>query len=78
LCTARNIGSRPARNTLSLKAAWCLGNRVDSWVDATVSGANSVNDPAFRDLVDETVAHLFPPHMDAETIRDDDGDDRPM
>lgn len=60
--------------TLSLKAAWCFGDRTDSWVAATVKDVRSTQDAKFHDLIDEVVMNLFPPQMDTETIRDN-GDD---
>jgi hypothetical protein len=75
LCTA-NYRPQTAGAAVSLKAAWCLENRVDSWVDATLAGVTSTQDPKFHDLIDEVVMNLFPPQMDTETIRDN-GDDVP-
>ena len=76
LCTAGYRPQAAAGGAISLKAAWCFDNRADSWVDATLGGITSTQDPGFHDLVEEVVLNLFPPQMDTETIRDN-GDDIP-
>ncbi len=73
LCTARSFRPRGRNERLTLKAAWCFGDRQDSTVVAYVHGARSVNDPAFHELVDQTVMNLFPTHMDSELLRDNGG-----
>jgi hypothetical protein len=69
LCNAR-FRPRGEVGVLTLKAAWCFAGREDSWVEATVGGAGSVNDPRFHDLVSQTVLNLFPTDMDYELLRD--------
>jgi hypothetical protein len=57
----------------TLQAAWCFGDRLDSYVVARAGAINGINDPAFRDLVAEATRELFPPRQDRETIMDDGG-----
>ena len=76
LCSGK-VGIKPPESALRLTAAWCFGDRRDSLVEAEVNGANGVNDPRFRALIQETVLNLFPTHMDSILINDDDGGDTP-
>ena len=73
LCETDTVKARPTGPTLRLTAAWCFGDRQDSLVEAEVDVSKGVDDPRFRELVQETVLNLFPTHMDYILIRDDGG-----
>lgn len=76
LCSGK-VATTPTASALRLTAAWCFGDRQDSLVEASVNGANGVNDPRFRALIQETVLNLFPTNMDSILINDDGGGDSP-
>ncbi|MGE0651729.1 MAG: hypothetical protein AB7P12_08275 [Alphaproteobacteria bacterium] len=62
----------------TLQAAWCFGDRIDSYVVARADAISGVNDPVFRNLVAEATRELFPAHNEEDTIRDNGGSDFPM
>jgi hypothetical protein len=76
LCGGK-VDTRTSKGAMRLSAAWCFGDRQDSFVEAEVNGAGGINDPRFRALIQQTVLNLFPTHMDRELFGDDNGDDSP-
>lgn len=76
LCNGKIASHKPGTDVLTLRAAWCFSGRQDSMVEATVGRPKDVNDPRFRDLIQQTVLNLFPLYKDRELIRDNDDSDR--
>ena len=75
LCDGKAIETKPHKDVLALSAAWCFGDRQDSMVEATVGPTKGVDDPRFKEIIQQTVLNLFPTHMDLILIREG-GDER--
>jgi hypothetical protein len=76
ICDDGTLAAAPGDGT-TLQAAWCFGDRLDSYVVARAGAINGVDDPAFRTLVAEATRELFPPRADEETIMDNGGRSHP-
>jgi hypothetical protein len=76
ICDDGTLAAAPGDGT-TLQAAWCFGDRLDSYVVARAGAINGISDPAFRTLVVEATRELFPPRADDETIMDNGGDSFP-
>ncbi|MDX1483064.1 MAG: hypothetical protein R3229_01180 [Alphaproteobacteria bacterium] len=72
LCNGKVVPQKAEADMLTLRAAWCFGDRQDSMVEAVVGRPKDVDDPRFRDLIEQTVMNLFPRFEDRELIRDND------
>lgn len=72
ICDDGSLAAAPGDGT-TLQAAWCFGDRMDSYVVARAGTINGINDPAFRTLVVEATRELFPARADEETIMDNGG-----
>jgi hypothetical protein len=72
ICDDGTLAAAPGDGT-TLQAAWCFGDRLDSYVVARAGAINGISDPAFHTLVVEATRELFPPRPDEETIMDNGG-----
>lgn len=72
LCRDMEIPTRDDTAAFRLTAAWCWGDRRDSYVDASAGAISGPNDPQFRKLVAQVMAGLFPKHMEREFRGNDD------
>lgn len=58
----------------TLQAAWCFGERVDSYVLARTGTVKGLDDPAFKALVRQTTRELFPTIADHKINEITDGE----
>lgn len=58
----------------TLQAAWCYGERVDSYVIARTGTLKGIDDPAFRTLVGQATRELFPTVTDHKINEITDGE----
>lgn len=72
LCSGKPLAARTGGGT-TLQAAWCFGDRVDSYVIVRGGAITGIDDPKFKTLLAEATLELFPPYQDEFTIMDNGG-----
>lgn len=78
LCSANAFSPAPGGERLTLTAAWCWGDRLDSRVEGSAPPVSGPNDPAFAELVHQVTFELFPPNGYKRFYNEDDGNDDPF
>ena len=70
LCSNPDRPQAPATDRVSVLAAFCSTDTRVSSARGSVGGANSPDDPAFKDLMKQVALELFPPKAPNKADRD--------